>query len=100
MSLWARLMFIEEPPIPHVPFIGVVQEWRRGALTATQAANIIGLSAAERQQAQDLIARFDGGFITLPEFHYVTALASYRRYGSNANLYPTEASYKTRLGVP
>lgn len=96
MSIYARLMHLEEPAIPGHAFIAAVREVRLGNKTAQQAATIIGLSVAERQQVQDVIARVTGGFLTEDEFDRLVSLGSEPAW----HWYADEAAFKSRLGVP
>lgn len=104
MSLYGRLMGLEDFTIHQDTFVATLAEFARGRLTGAQAQEIISvtsgapLSASEMVEAQDLLATINGtGAAKLQrvqEINDVTMLCANRLAP-----YDTEAAVKARLGV-
>lgn len=94
MSLYTRFIGIDVPRISVHTFYALAHEVQRTQITGLQAANLLGLSVAERDEAQTLFQRVTSGSLTPEEVHQVLMIAS-----SGIGLYNTEATLKARLGV-
>ena len=94
MGLYERLLRIEEPPIPVHTFVAVAAEWAKGNMTNNQARTALALSAAEGNEAQTLVSRVTGGFVSRTELHDVLLISETR-----IPPFHTVAAVKTRLGV-
>jgi hypothetical protein len=96
-------MKIEEPGIAVHTFFAVMQEYALGRITGAQATAILGLSAGEATDANNMLtvilaqSSADGGLsrrAKAAEFENVLILAENRVAGYN-----TVAAIKARLGV-
>lgn len=94
MSLYARLLDLEEPKLPVHQFMAAMGELKRGHVTAPVLAAAFNLDAGEQTEAATLFARFnDLTPLTSLELHEVLLLAE------TGLAYGTVASLKNRLGV-
>jgi len=94
VSLYTRLIGIEKPRVPVHVFYALAHEVQRGEITGLQAKNFLGLSNGEATEANAIIARVTGGFLTAEAVHQILMIAE--RQGG---LYDTETTLKARLGV-
>lgn len=94
MSLFTRLIGLEDNSISAHTFYCLAAEVQRDKITGQQAGNLLGLNAQERTEAGAIIARVTGGFVNPEELHQVLMVAS-----SRIGLYDTEATLKSRLGI-
>lgn len=97
MSLYTRLLGLDEPRIPVHGFTASVAERARGQATAADVNAAWGLAAAEQTELETLYLRFTTGVqanrLTREIFEDVLMLGEMRK------AYFTEAGLKTRLGV-
>jgi len=91
MGLYERLKGVEEPKLSVHRFVAAAAEVARGKVSATTAANALGLSQAERTEANTLITLVQNGTLNRPEVHDVLLLLEAGDY--------SVAQTKTRLGV-
>jgi len=103
VSLYTRLMRLEEPKIPVHGFFAAMQEYMLGNMTGAQVVTAFGLSPAEQAEAlilRDRILLESAANANLArrlkalEFENVLLLTEER-----AAPYTTESAVKTRLGV-
>lgn len=94
MGIYDRLLQLQEPRIPVHLFVAVAAEWAKGNMTNTQARTALALSVAEGNEAQTLVGRVTGGFVTRTELHDVLLISETR-----IPPYDTVVAVKTRLGV-
>lgn len=94
MSIYTRLIGIDLPRVPVHVFYALAHEVQRGEITGNAAGNFLGLSASEKQEANAIIARVTGGFMTAEAVHQVLMIAE-QRFG----LYDQESTLKARLGI-
>jgi len=104
MSLYGRIMGVEDFTIHQDTFVATLAEFARGRLTGAQAQDIITvtsgapLTAAEMTEVQALLATITGGVVAklsrVQEINDVTMICANRLAPYN-----TEAAVKTRLGV-
>src|SRR5689334_9823048 len=96
MGFYDRLIGTGPAGEPHLPvhqFHAACAEIVRGNLTAAQMADVFGLSASEKAEAQTLVLRVTGGQLNSDEVHQVCLLAEY------GIAYTTVATIKARFGV-
>lgn len=91
MGLYERLQGSVEPKLPVHTFTAAAAEVARGKVSATVAADALGLSQAERVEANALITLVTNGTLQRVEVHDVLLLLEAGYY--------TVAQTKTRLGV-
>lgn len=93
MSLYTRLIGLDEPKLSVHDFHALAHEVKRGRITGTAAATAFGLSPAEVVEAQAVLAQVVSGALTAEEVHQILILAE------SGLFYGTEAALKARLGV-
>lgn len=91
MGIYERMAGVEAPKLPVHTFTAACAEVARGGVSANTASQRLSLNAQEKQEANTLIGRVQGGQITRELVEDVLLLLEVTFY--------SVSEAKTRLGV-